>query len=297
MVEATVYQSQTFSFAKGLPEVFRDSELKSNQMLKHLHLALFFTLLTAVASAQSNTEDVVYLKNGSIIRGSITEHKIGDKLKIELAGGSVFVFSESEIDSTKKENIQKRQLQRWNKLSYRKNRGYMNMTEFGFIYGTNLKKDNNQSIYYGYSPDDFGVSIHTVNGYRHWPYLFTGAGVGIDRFINYKQTFSPFYLRLQSEFLKKKTTPYIQCDVGYAVMWKQKSEDYVRYKNTGGLYISAGGGVRIYTHSRASVIIGVTYKRLNSKTEMRYTYTEGDPTVYITKRVYQRVALSVGVAF
>jgi hypothetical protein len=265
-------------------------------MRKHI-LVLFFMLPVVMLFSQSNTEDVVYLKNGSIIRGAITEHKIGDKLKIELMGGSVFVFNENEIDSIKKENIQKQQLKRFNKTSYRNNRGYMNMTEFGFIYGTNLKNDNSQNSYYAYSPDDFGVSIHTVNGYRHWPYLFTGAGVGIDRFINYKQTFSPFYLRLQSEFLKKKATPYVQCDVGYAVMWKQKGDDYVSYKNQGGLYLTAGGGVRIYTQSRASVIVGLTYKRINSKSEMRYTYIEGDATVYSTKRVYQRIALSVGVAF
>ncbi len=259
---------------------------------------LFTVLLIASTSvwAQSNLEDVIYLKNGSVIRGKITENKYG-VIKIELAGGSLFVFQQSETDSVKKENVMKRKLKEINRNYFRRERGFRNMTEFGIIYGVNLKKENSNQYYYNSQPeDDFGLSLHTVNGYQAWPYLFAGAGVGIDRMISYQQTFSPFYLRVASEFLKTKVTPYVFCDVGYSHMWKKKSDDYYSYKNKGGLYISAGGGLRIYTRSQASVILSLAYKRNNSETKWWYTqWNEG--TYYTIKRTYQRLVMNVGVTF
>lgn len=259
---------------------------------------VLFSLLffSAETFSQPNIEDVVYLKNGSVLRGKITENKFGI-IKIEIAGGSMFVFQQSETDSIKKENALNRKLRAMRKDYFRCDRGFRNMTEAGIIYGVDLKKPDNNNYYYNYNnADDVGLSLHTVNGYQFWSYLYVGAGMGIDRFINYKQSFSPFYLRVTSEFLKTKVTPYVFCDVGYSHMWKQRNTDYYSYNNKGGLYVSAGGGLRIYTRSRASVILSVAYKRNSSETKWWYTnYDEG--TYYTIKRTYQRLAMSVGVTF
>lgn len=259
-------------------------------------LTFLLCLFGLLSFAQSNTEDVIYLQSGSVIRGQLLEQK-NETIKIELLGGSIFVFKQTEIDSIKRENVLKRNLKAINKNYFRRNRGYRNMTEFGIIYGTNLKKDNSDPYYYyNNNTDDFGLSIHTVNGYQVWPYLYVGAGVGIDRFISYKQTFSPIYLRLASEFLKKKVTPYVFGDIGYSHMWKKKNDDYYSYQNKGGLYVSCGGGVRIYTPSRASVILNVAYKRNDSESKWWYT-TGGDGTSYDIKRTYQRMVFNIGVTF
>jgi len=50
-------------------------------------------------------EDVVYLKNGSIIRGTIIEQVTGESLKIETKDGNVFTFSEDEISRIAKEEM------------------------------------------------------------------------------------------------------------------------------------------------------------------------------------------------
>lgn len=265
-------------------------------MNKILLLILMFPLSSAFS--QSNIEDVIYLKTGSVIRGKIIENKYG-VIKIELTGGSQFVFQQGETDSIKKENALKRNLKAIRQNYFRKDRGFRNMTEFGITSGVNLKKDNSDPYYYYYNnipEDDFGLSLHTVNGYQVWPYLFAGAGVGIDRMVSYKQTFSPFYVRIASEFLKRRVTPYVFCDVGYSYMWKKKSDDYVSYKNKGGLYVTAGGGVRIYTQSRASVILSLAYKRNSSETKWWYTQVT-DGSYYTIKRTYQRLVMSLGVTF
>lgn len=264
--------------------------------MRKLLLLVCTCLLTASLFAQFETEDVVYLKNGSVIRGKITEQKFGETLKIELLGGSIFVFNETEIDSIRKENVRKAKLERIKKDYYRKDRGYRNTTQLGLIYGVNLKQDNDPYDYYNNNKDDLGLSIHTINGYQFWPYLYIGAGVGIDRFISYKQTFSPFYVRVSSEFLKRKVTPYVFMDGGYAVMWKQRSNDYQSFENKGGAYASAGGGIRIYTRSRASVMLSAAYRMNMSETRWWYTmWNEG--TYYTIKRTYHRMVVGVGVTF
>ncbi len=239
-------------------------------------------------------EDVLYLKSGSIIRGKIKEQQAGEKVKIELLGGSVFVFNASEIDSIKQEDANKARLRRFAKDYYRRNRGFRNMTEVGFIYGPG-QSGYTQYYYSNATADDFGLSISTTNGYQIWPYLYVAAGVGIDRYITYKQTFSPFFVRLASEFLKKKVTPYVFCDAGYALMWKQKNDEWTVYNGKGGLYIAAGGGVRIYTRSRASITLSAAYKRTHSETGWHYV---GNETYkYNISRIYQRLVVNVGVSF
>ncbi len=256
---------------------------------------VLFISMQHIATAQKNTEkeDVVYLKNGSIIRGNIQEQKMGESLKIELLGGSILVYRHNEIDSIKKED--KIAAAKSKPEFVIKQKGYRNITEAGIIFGKG--NNNNYSYYYGYNRNDFGVQLHTINGYQFNRFLFVGAGVGIERFISYRQSFAPFYVRLSSDLLKKRATPYIFTDIGYALFWVNdiSYDSYNYYNNKGGLFLQAGGGVRIFTHSKTSVQIGAAYKRSHSSSNWEYSY-EGSPD-YDLKRAYQRVVFMVGVSF
>ena len=59
-------------------------------------LLLLGTLVTVSAYSQ-NLEDVVYLKNGSIIRGTITEMFPKEPIKIQMRDGSIFVYELDDI--------------------------------------------------------------------------------------------------------------------------------------------------------------------------------------------------------
>lgn len=71
-------------------------------MKKYLAL-LLFALITTLSFGQSNYQDVVYLKNGSIIRGVIIEQVPNKSIKIETADRSVFVYQIDEIEKIAKE--------------------------------------------------------------------------------------------------------------------------------------------------------------------------------------------------
>jgi hypothetical protein len=57
----------------------------------------------ASLQAQNNTKDVVYLKNGSILKGSIMEMVPVGSIKIQTADGNIFVYAMTEVEKIDKE--------------------------------------------------------------------------------------------------------------------------------------------------------------------------------------------------
>jgi len=58
-----------------------------------------FLILSPLAFAQGSMQDVVYLINGSIIKGIIIEQVPNKSIKIQTKDGSVFFYRMDEIDS------------------------------------------------------------------------------------------------------------------------------------------------------------------------------------------------------
>lgn len=65
-------------------------------------------VMTSQAFAQQ-MEDVVHLKNGGLIRGTIIEQIPGESLKIQTRDGNVFVYTMDEIAKISKEPVMKMQ--------------------------------------------------------------------------------------------------------------------------------------------------------------------------------------------
>jgi hypothetical protein len=66
-------------------------------------IAFTFVLPAAAYGTEAEYEDVIRLKDGSVFRGTIVEEVPGEMYKIELYGGSVFVFEADEIDIVSRE--------------------------------------------------------------------------------------------------------------------------------------------------------------------------------------------------
>ena len=189
-------------------------------------ILLFATLVVGMLLAlQAQTQyydDVVYLKNGSIIRGVIIEQIPNESIKIQTKDENIFVFKIEEVEKITKE-LQQSQLRKpatsTNSSSFNKSKGYMGLVEVegGIGVGTWLKP----------LPwvDDWiaaraGVSI--INGYRVIPQFAVGIGVGTKLFIYtsdfddyYLDVGMPFFLHLRSDFLDRNISPYIAFNIGY----------------------------------------------------------------------------------
>ena len=68
--------------------------------LRDMMFLFFSILILSVLGSNvfADTIDVVYLKNGSIIRGMVVETIPNETIKIRTADGSIFVYSLDEVE-------------------------------------------------------------------------------------------------------------------------------------------------------------------------------------------------------
>ena len=75
-------------------------------------IAVAFGLAISSASFAQTVVDVVYLKNGSVIRGTIVEQVPGESLKVQTANGSIFVYTLDEVEKMTKEEVEEEEVSR-----------------------------------------------------------------------------------------------------------------------------------------------------------------------------------------
>ena len=61
-------------------------------------------LAIVMASASVMAKDVLYLKNGSVIKGEILEFNMGGNVKIQTSDGSLLVYETDQVDKLEKES-------------------------------------------------------------------------------------------------------------------------------------------------------------------------------------------------
>jgi len=166
-------------------------------------------------------EDVVYLKNGSIVRGDIIEQIPNVSIKIKTREENIFVYKMDEVEKITKElSPQKGKTQinsstQTREYSYfNKPKGYLGLFEVegGLGYGI-------------WQADRFSISL--INGYRPMPQFAFGIGIGARMFSFLYKTIGngkgretnwsmPFFIQLRSDFLAtKKVSPYVSFNIGY----------------------------------------------------------------------------------
>jgi len=74
--------------------------------MKKLYFAvvLLFAIVFNVSAQQ--TVDIIYLKNGSRVKGTVIEHIPNVGIKLQTSDGSLFVFKTEEIEKMEKESVQ-----------------------------------------------------------------------------------------------------------------------------------------------------------------------------------------------
>lgn len=179
-------------------------------------LCLIFTFLVCLCSLAKAQEyrDVIFMKNGSVIKGFYKELYPDDSLRMKTIDGGLFICAISDIDRIAKEknsvylvdteNNYKHTDEEW------RTRGYRCYIEYFNTYNV----ENNS-----YSSNG---TIFTV-GYLFNRYLFAGIGFGVQKdvyngggyVINYTKSTFPLLLKTRAYFLKKANTPYLELEAGH----------------------------------------------------------------------------------
>lgn len=168
-------------------------------MKKLLLLLCVFMIATLSASAQSY-EDVIYLKNGTIIHGVIIEQVPNEKYKIQTYDGNVFVFEVENIEKITKE------ISRTGKMVQATNH-FFSHAEKGFLLYLGLDVSP-------FSPDS-SCSLDIMTGYRFSNYFALAAGSSLGYCWGWNRFAGSYYIHLRSDFLKTKVRPFVSVNLGY----------------------------------------------------------------------------------
>lgn len=209
--------------------------------MKRLFITLAVLLMTTMGAVMM-AHDVVYLKNGSIIKGSVIEVIPNGSVKIQTQDGSLFVYDMNEVDRIVSEEKIQNEEQEDNSEDYLKS-GFRGFIDLGTHGG------------FGDAEDNLLLMSSFTAGYQVNRFFFIGAGCAptLTLYDNeYYDEFEtgfllPIYGAIRFDFVNAKVSPFLDTRVGYSVT------DDCR-----GLYTYIGVGCRI---KKLSLAAGYTYQR------------------------------------
>jgi hypothetical protein len=238
-------------------------------------LILVFLLLIAAGplTAQEFSEDVVYLKNGSIIRGTILEQKPGEYIKIATHDRNIWVFKMEEVEKITRETV----VIKGKEPVMLRPDGYYNVSEVGFSIS--------RQMWGGYST---GFSANTINGYKFNRFLATGVLVGIDHY--YGLPMIPMGVDVRGTLLKRSVSPYYYAQAAYSVPMPYENDlaDY-----DGDIMLQAGMGMLFAINEDFGMVISTGYKV--QKLTKRYENWGGSETT--ENNSYKRISFKLGLMF
>ncbi|MCU0353842.1 MAG: hypothetical protein MUD08_08920 [Cytophagales bacterium] len=226
------------------------------------------------AAAQRPTDDVLYLKNGWVLRGKLLPAAAPESVSIQTNDGNTFVFPQTDVLETKKEPAL-----RYLNIRYR-DRGYAHFTEMGVMASSNNVNE------LGVTTSAF--TFHTVNGYKFNQWFYTGLGAGVDLYAS--QTFIPVFASARGDFTRRGILiPYYYIDGGWGF---NGTTNLPGKRQRGGAHFAAGLGMKVLFNGNAGFLLSVGYYL--QQTAIEETHDSG---IRRTETDYQRVAIRAGFAF
>lgn len=239
-------------------------------MKKYLAL-LLFALITTVSFGQSNYQDVVYLKNGSIIKGTIIEQVPNKSIKIETADRSVFVYQMDEIEKLTKEVIQGKSGGSLSNSGLQS--GYKGIVELGYQIGTG----------------DYGMDrlkLNIINGYQINPYFSLGFGTGLRYYFDAEAALIPVFADFRANFMNNKISPYLSLGVGYSF---DATNDFEGV----GFLLNPTVGVSFKVSDKSAMNVGLGYEMQ----KMDFYYYDGYYGYYSSSENSGAISINVGISF
>ncbi len=281
--------------------------MKLNKILKPV-LLLCLLFVSATIWAQSNTSDEVRLRNGSIIKGTITENST-EKISIKTSDGREYIFNKSEIEQV----IQNGQVSTQN-TSVSKNND--------MPYTAIIPSDRRR-----YTPPKKGfwfsgeiqllspASINIIAGYKLHRFAYLGLGTGIHNYteINFSTDVRPFtgtiipiYVRYSGDILNRRVTPVYSLEAGYGIaassgpmftnnLFYTNTYGYITTstKTKGGVYGSIGFGFKIRTNKNISFGAGFMYRIQQASIDEYADMGNGQTAVANYKYINNRFGLKL----
>jgi len=215
--------------------------------MKKIFTLLVFILISSLAIAQSNYQDVVYLKNGSVIRGIIVEQIPNQSIKIETADRSVFVFKMDEIEKLTREPRSGSRTGSNQREFASSTPHFIRIVELGYEIGSGT---------WGLDR----VKFNFINSYQFNPYFSAGLGTGMRYYVDADIFVLPIFTDLRATIIPGPISPYVALGLGYSLDTRNNFEGM-------GMMFSPNVGATFRLTDKNSVNIGLGYElqRLTSR--------------------------------
>lgn len=238
--------------------------------MKKLFALLFFVFISIVSFCQNNYQDVVYLKDGSIIRGTIIEQVPYKLIKIETTDRCVFVCKIDDIEKLTKETIQFKKKIILDNSGLKP--GYKGIVELGYQIGMGE---------YGLDRLKFNL----VNGYQINPYFSVGIGTGLRYYFNSKAALIPVFSDFRANFMDNKVSPFLSLGFGYSFNASNNFKGI-------GILLNPSAGVSFKVSNKSSVNIGIGYE-IQRMDFYPYNYYE----IYFITKNSGAISINAGISF
>ena len=246
------------------PDLFKN-------MKKYL-LCFIVGTMSSFCFAQDNYEDVIYLKNGIVIRGMIIEEVPGKSIKIETTGENVGDYQMDEIEKITKEP----------RLGNSFNPKSANALEPGHVSIAEVAYRFRGGIHGGQF-----VKLNLINAYRFRSGFSMGFGTGFKYYWDGRSIDIPFFADFRGQLNNKKTSPYWAFDVGYVF----NASD--RMTGQGWLF-NPSAGVILRLSDKTLVNLGLGYERQGATHHYTFIDIDGSGTSHY---VYHSFTLNLGFTF
>jgi hypothetical protein len=232
-------------------------------------LIFIFFLVSFKAFSQRNLQDVVYLKNGDVVRGVIIEQIPNISLKIQTKDKSIFNYNFSEIEKITKENFPSRFLTRKTKSISLLELGYQ--TGFGSDFDWGIR-ENRWKLDYSYL-------------FNLRPNLSLGLRAGLRYYID-NGLIIPICGTIRGDFSFRNMKPFYSISAGYSFSELTDPEGFLFNPNI---------GTRFEVNPSFDLTLGLGYEL-----QLFSTYTSGYYNNFSSYAPYyyaNAICVNVGVIF
>lgn len=246
-----------------------------------LGTVVLICLTTVNTWAQQTKEDVVYLENGSVIRGQVMEYDPKGNIKIEIYGGSVLVYKSSDVIKIEKETAK---IVVATKKEKRPNHRVPNSGVYGTVAVGTLGGLGD------WGEPVPGISLKGVAGWYFHRLIGIGGGVGMMNLGG--PTFVPVFANIRGNFMKSTASLFYDINVGYGI-GVVNSFVFNQVRMQGGLYLRPSIGVRLPSTRQTHVTLDFGYVIQFSNAQ----YRDWNNNSVFEKRTIYRPSFRVGITF
>lgn len=251
-----------------------------------ISLFLFCLSMNGFSQVEANDQkivDIVWLKDGSKLTGTILKWELVRGMEFQLLTGAIIIIPKSDINRVMQDTPYVSYDRRGREPYFREPKVYA-FKEDGWYHNTS-----------GFINVSFmgGAGIHHAMGFRFNRMLGLGLGTGIETHdFNRVRNIVPVYAEARGFFFPKKISPYYAVKLGYGFALTDQLSGTTEAK--GGIHFSPELGVR-FGAGDVSYYLGLEYKIQNA------TFTSSDiffgGGIFTEKVSYRRMELRTGLLF